>query len=265
MNSKHFYFIYFLILSIFISSHQLNAQSTNVKYNSEDLNKVILELDNQFWKAYNTCDLENFKTFLTDDLEFYHDKGGLTTTLSKLMTSVKNGLCGNKNMRLRREAVKSSVNVYPLNNYGAIISGQHTFYLTENGEKEKLIEKAKFTHIWQLKENRWKMSRIISYDHQPISENTSKDKITLSKNELLKLTGEYKAPNTGIVNISIIDNTLEINAGKMIAKIYPESETLFFHKQASLTFEFIKNDDGSIIKFIIRENGKIVEEAKRIK
>ena len=74
--------------------------------------KTILKLDSLFWTAYNSCDVDKFPDFLTKDLEFYHDKGGLTRTSAKLVEQVKNGLCGNENIRLRREAVEGSVQVF---------------------------------------------------------------------------------------------------------------------------------------------------------
>lgn len=134
---------------------------------NKNLEKTILELDQKFWKVYNSCDAEGFKAFLTEDLEFYHDKGGLTEGLNDLIKSVKNNLCNPENPRVRREEVKGSVIVYPLNNYGAILVGEHRFYITEKGKKEILAEVAKFTHVWQFKNNEWKMSRVLSYDHQP--------------------------------------------------------------------------------------------------
>ncbi|MBQ4822420.1 DUF4440 domain-containing protein [Aquimarina sp. MMG016] len=244
---------------MFSSGTLLNAQS-----NTPNLEETILNLDKQFWKAYNTCNAESFKNFLTEDLEFYHDKGGLTEGLDHLLKTVRNSLCAPQNPRLRREVVAGTLEVHPLNNYGAILSGEHVFYITEKGKEEKLIEKAKFTHVWQHKDNTWKMSRVLSYDHQPTSENAAKKEIKLSDDILATFVGQYKAPKTGLVNISVKGKNLQMNAGKMQLKMHPQSETLFFAKEMPLTFEFIQNQKGKVLKFIVRENGKIVEEAKRM-
>jgi hypothetical protein len=134
---------------------------------AEKLKNTILHLDSLFWKAYNTCDVKQMETFFTHDLEFYHDKEGLTTSKKKLFESIRSGLCGNPDWWLRRKAVDGSLEVYPLKNYGAILSGEHVFYINETGKKERLDGLAKFTHVWLLTEDGWKMHRILSYDHRP--------------------------------------------------------------------------------------------------
>ena len=254
-------FLFFLISMLIQIS--LLAQSYD---NPEDVKKLrseILHLDSLFWKAYNTCDLDSFETFLTEDLEFYHDKGGLTTTLATLMESAKNGRCSNENWRLRREVIEGSLNVYPLNNYGAILSGDHVFYIIENGE-ERLDGKAKFTHVWQLKDNKWKMSRVLSYDHRPAYQKVEKNQISLADDVLISYVGQYEGPQTGVINVSKKDGNLEIQSGPMRNSIYPESENLFFHNERDLTFEFTKDSNGKVSKMVVREHGKIVEEAKRL-
>ncbi|WP_159092232.1 DUF4440 domain-containing protein [Aquimarina sp. Aq107] len=233
--------------------------------NNSSLEETILELDKNFWKSYNTCNISTFKTFFVEDFEFYHDKGGLTSGLTKMMSSVENGLCNPENPRVRREVVEGSVQVYPLNNYGAIITGEHVFYVSEKGKKEKLAEIAKFTHVWQHKDEQWKMTRVLSYDHQPAQQNTDKKEISLSDNILNKYIGTYQGPQTGTVIITKKEQHLEINAGKMNAIVYPQTENLFFHKQSPLTFEFIQDKNSVVSKMIVRENGQIVEEAKKVK
>lgn len=131
----------------------------------KELEETILKLDAEAFNAYNKCDLDKFKTFFTDDLEFYHDKNGHIETSTKLIETMKTGMCSNPNWKLRREALKETLKVYPLMPYGAIITGDHQFYITENG-KENLDGIAKFVHVWILTKNGWKMSRVLSFDHR---------------------------------------------------------------------------------------------------
>ena len=137
----------------------------------QKLEATILFKDSLFWTAYNNCDTQNFPDFFSNDVEFYHDKGGITNGLESLTNNMKKNLCSNENFRLRREAVAGTVKVFPLQQsnviYGAIISGSHVFYINEKDKKERLDGLAKFTHVWILKDSAWKMSRILSYDHGP--------------------------------------------------------------------------------------------------
>src|SRR5437868_13706627 len=94
----------------------------------QKLTTTILHLDSAFWNAYNTCDTAAFKNFITDDVEFYHDKGGITLGAKALIESLDKNICGGEN-RVRREAIARTVQVYPMRNgneiYGADIYGEH--------------------------------------------------------------------------------------------------------------------------------------------
>lgn len=254
-----------MFFGLVISAHQLNAQNQNTTPLSENLSQTILALDSEFWEAYNSCTIANFEKFLTHDVEFYHDKGGLTSSRSALLEALKTGLCGNKSPKMRRAVVEGSVAVYPITNYGAIITGKHTFYQKNGDQKERLVEKAKFTHIWQFHDDQWKMSRILSYDHQAISANSTKKEVALSTETLKKYTGKYMIADSQNLTVTIEDNGLKLTGPNKILLIYPESKTIFYHKEAPLTFEFVMDDNGKVLKFTIRENGKIVDEAVRLK
>lgn len=136
--------------------------------------EAIAHHDSIFWEAYNRCDVEKMSEYFTEDLEFYHDKGGPTFTLRTFKENMTSGLCGNPDWRLRREPVSGSVKVYPLKNYGGLISGEHVFYINETGKKEVLDGYGKFTQLWRYKDGSWKMSRVLSYDHGAPSDKLGK-------------------------------------------------------------------------------------------
>lgn len=141
------------------------AQKEIYPETAEALTKKIITLDAEAFEAYNTCNLEKSKTFFTDDLEFYHDKGGLMQGVDKLMEAMKKNICNDPKRKILRKPVEGTFKVYPLDGYGAILTGDHDFYIVENG-KEKKTGTAKFTHIWLLKDGYWKMARVLSYDHK---------------------------------------------------------------------------------------------------
>ena len=108
--------------------------------------------------------------FFTEDVEFYHDKGGMTLGLAAVNKTTETNLCGGAS-RIRREPVAGTIRVSILRNngqiYGAVMTGEHLFYLREPGKAELLDGRARFAHLWLLKDGAWKMARILSYDHGP--------------------------------------------------------------------------------------------------
>jgi len=121
-------------------------------------------MDSTVFANVYTCNSSRNESFFTDDIEFYHDKGGVTKTRKTLIDQLRNNFCGEGKTRLRRELIKNSMQVYPLSNYGAVQLGDHRFYVTENG-KETLSGVAKFIHVWKYENGEWKISRVFSYDH----------------------------------------------------------------------------------------------------
>ena len=122
-----------------------------------ELTKTITKLDAELFDAYNTCKLDKLRTFFADDVEFYHDEGGVMTGVDSITEAVKNNICG----KVRRDLV--STEVFPMKNFGAVQSGVHRF--TAKGEPGQ--GEALFFHVWQFKNDTWKITRVISYYHHP--------------------------------------------------------------------------------------------------
>jgi len=161
MKSKLFLLKRIFLFIILISEIKLaNAQSKPDSIINADLYKEIIHMDSILFNAFNTRDIDQFKTLFTEDLEFYHDKGGKTNyehTISFLKTTAE------INSPLRRELVKGSLEVYPIPGYGAMEIGAHTFCHIENGKQD--CGTFKFVHIWQKKNGEWKITRVVSYGH----------------------------------------------------------------------------------------------------
>jgi ketosteroid isomerase-like protein len=126
-----------------------------------ELTRAISALDTQLFDAYNNCDIDKLGSMVTDDLEFYHDKTGLAVGKKVFTDAIKNNICG----KVRRELVKGSLEVYPLKGYGAVEIGVHRFY-HPGSQDHDVVGEAKFIHLWQYKDGAWKVSRVISYDHE---------------------------------------------------------------------------------------------------
>jgi uncharacterized protein (TIGR02246 family) len=137
------------------------AQSRGVAP-EDDLYKTIAALDTAVFDAYNTCALEKFGSYFAEDIEFYHDQGGVSRGLQTLKDAVKNNICG----KTRRELVPGTLQVHRMKNYGALEIGVHRFHAPEKDAPAR--GEAQFIHLWQEKDGVWKITRVISYDHRPL-------------------------------------------------------------------------------------------------
>lgn len=151
-----------------------NGQHVSNQDPIQELYQTLLKLDSMvFENAFEICDYRQVSEFFTKDFEFYHDKGGFITSSLEQAIAQNKERCANWFVdglpKTKRELIKNSVKVFPMNNYGAIQTGEHRFYSLMEDKTYRLVEQAKFTHLWKLDESGiWKISRVLSYDHQPI-------------------------------------------------------------------------------------------------
>lgn len=111
-----------------------------------------------FDAAFVDCDAAAFRAIFTEDAEFYHDRTGLA--VGEDARTMKS--CPRDN-GVTRTLVPGSLEVYPLNDYGAIQMGRHRF--ARAGEPGS--EEAKFVHVWKREGSTWKLARVLSFDHRP--------------------------------------------------------------------------------------------------
>lgn len=248
----------FMLTVLTLTTQKSQAQDS-------DLTETILQQDALFWAAYNDCQIDKMASYFVDDLEFYHDKGGLTNSKSELKNTLKTGLCGDPKSTLRREAIAETVKVYPLNNYGAIITGEHIFYRNKEGKDEYPEESAKFTHIWKFENNTWKMTRVLSYDHQEVPYENTKEEIQLTAEALALFAGTFQGDQTGTVEILSAAPNLTLKSPQFAFTMYPQTENTFFIKERPITFTFEKDAGGKVFKMVVKENGAVAEELKKIK
>ena len=126
--------------------------------------RKLASLDGALFDAYNACDLEKFGSFFADDVEFYHDKTGMTWGRQALVDAVKANICG----KTRRDLVPGTLEVHPMDNFGAVQIGSHRFCdVTSKSCDGSTGGVAKFIHLWHEDKGDWKITRVISYDHAP--------------------------------------------------------------------------------------------------
>ncbi|EMY82272.1 NTF2 like superfamily protein [Psychroflexus gondwanensis ACAM 44] len=113
-------------------------------------------MDKVFFDAYNNCDLEKQALIYSDNIEFFHDKGGLMTSKKEIIEGTKRNICG----KVTRELIDGSLEVYPINNYGAVQIGYHKFYNNQEPNTESIP--SKFITMWHNDNGDWKMAKVIS-------------------------------------------------------------------------------------------------------
>ena len=154
-----------LALVLALRAAPVAGQSKPETASDDDLFRKVAALDREVFDAANRCDLEKLGSFFADDLEFYHDNGGLVhQSRQSFLDAVKLNLCG----KVRRELVAGTLEVHPMRGYGAVEIGVHRFHHPGRDDKEPVGE-AKFIHLWQDKDGAWKITRVISYDHHPLA------------------------------------------------------------------------------------------------
>ncbi|HRN61453.1 MAG TPA: nuclear transport factor 2 family protein [Luteimonas sp.] len=126
-----------------------------------ELYRIVAGLDAQLFDAYNRCDLDAFRALLADDLEFYHDQGGLMLGADAVTEATRKHICG----KVRRELVPGTLEVDRIEGYGAIELGSHRFCELES---EHCMGIARFVQVWKRDGDSWKATRIISFGHRAL-------------------------------------------------------------------------------------------------
>ena len=127
---------------------------------SGELFDTVARLDRDTFAAFNAHDVDLLMARFTNDLEFYHDTGGLTD-----YRQTRENFRGlfERTPDIRRDLVPGSLKVYPIKDHGAIELGEHRFCHRENGRED--CGTFKFAMIWRREGEVWKLSRVISYAH----------------------------------------------------------------------------------------------------
>ena len=153
-------FLFLLSFTICTSAFTQSQNEKKVANTQIELFNKVANLDSLLFAAYNSKNLDLMKTYFTNDLEWYQDNGGLID-FEKVFINFKSIF--ERDYDLKRNLIRESLEVHPIEGYGAIEIGKHQFKHIENGKLE--IGTFKFLMIWKNDNGNWKISRVISYDH----------------------------------------------------------------------------------------------------
>ena len=154
----NFLLVVFFVLVFLPSAFAQSVLPLDKIQSQAELDRTVKALDAALFDSYNRCDLEKFASFFVDDVEFYHDQGGVTLGRAALTDSLKKNICG----KTTRELV--SMQVFYMKGYGALETGVHRFHHPGHEDTEGVGE-GQFIHLWQYKDGAWKITRVVSYDH----------------------------------------------------------------------------------------------------
>lgn len=148
-----------LLLWGLLTSWFSSAQTSEIpEYNiiNKEIHNEIVKMDSIFFNAYNTCDLKTQEKIYNDDIEFLHDKSGLSTSKKGILEATKRNICGN----VIRKLVNNSIEVYPIHKYGAVEIGYHKFI--NKKENNAISNPSKFIIVWKKEQNTWTITKVIS-------------------------------------------------------------------------------------------------------
>lgn len=189
---------YFLLFQIILLPIVISAQTEK----SSELYQTIKEKDSLLFNlGFNNCDINQFENLVSENFEFYHDQSGITDSKSAFINSIQNGLC-KLSYKPKRILIENSLEVYPLKNngtlYGAIESGIHHFYSIEKDSTEYLTSIAKFSHLWILENETWKLSKGLSFDHKDFDKPVNKELLFKDQRETERWLKQKSIPTLGI-------------------------------------------------------------------
>jgi hypothetical protein len=159
-------FIASIVIAIITVMAPVMAADSNTDWEAQ-----IRKADDTYWHDFNFGTSASFNSHFSQDVEFYHDLGGMVLGYEAL-AKVNSGMDNTKSPG-RRVIVPDTLRIFPMRNgpdiYGAIVMGDHDFFNTESGKRTRVM-RSSFTNLMLLKDGVWKVARIYSYSHQRVTD-----------------------------------------------------------------------------------------------
>lgn len=134
------------------------------------LRETIHRLDQELFDSFNKCadgtELAKHASYFAEDVEFYHDNGGVTWNREAMLANTKQYACG----KYTRELVEETFNVSPVKDFGAIATGVHRFCQNDTNE---CAGEAEFVMVWRNTNGRWEVTRTLSFGHRAAAASAS--------------------------------------------------------------------------------------------
>lgn len=156
-----------MLIALGLSAVSASAAPPGPSPSANALFDKISALDAAVFDAFNHCSvpeqLQRHASYFAPDVEFYHDKGGVTWTRQAMIAKTAQNVCGH----FRRELVPGSLKVYPIKDFGAIEQGVHRFCQFKTGDCDGMAD---FVIVWRHQGDQWQITRVLSYGHHSVHE-----------------------------------------------------------------------------------------------
>ncbi|MEX1826764.1 nuclear transport factor 2 family protein [Luteibacter sp. CQ10] len=152
-----------------LASAAIHAEQPGPKAKEDQANlfQTVTALNTEFFGAFNRCDvagqLEKHASLMDTNVEFYHDKGGVSWTRKDYIDKTRQNVCGH----YRRKLIPGTMEVYPIEGFGAIEEGQQDFC---DLRSDTCFGQAKFMIVWHRTPDGWRATRIFSYGHRALDD-----------------------------------------------------------------------------------------------
>src|SRR5689334_24347160 len=127
MPHKHLLVV--ILLSVIPLAAPVSAQTAGpapTRQLTDEIRAADLALFSAF---FDRCDIATLEGMVTDDFEMFHDKSGRVAASKADFIKSLSATCDRQktgeDYRARRELILPALKVYPLNNYGAVETGEH--------------------------------------------------------------------------------------------------------------------------------------------
>ena len=176
------------------------------------LYQEIKQMDSLAFDAYNRRDIKDYSSYLASDIEFYHDQDGLIAPYDKLVDAFSILFRSDRPTHAVRRIVPNSIEVYPIDNVGAYQTGNHKFYELNPSDSTTRFESiAKVAVLWKEVNGKWKMSRVLSYNHHAPTK----------YEQILDLLDRFNIPNIAVgvmTDSAVVSDTYDRNGDKSYAR-----------------------------------------------
>ena len=124
-------------------------------------------------EKYTTIEQGQIDRLIADDLEFYHDKAGLSYASGEAFLADVNCLGREEGDPVfTRKLIPGTLMTYQIGEDYALQTGRHEFYQVMQDAPDILRETAPFIHLWHRSGQSWELIRVISYDHRTPADQT---------------------------------------------------------------------------------------------